>query len=145
MNNNLVVKVDNIPVGELTQENNQYIFSYTTQKNEFISLTMAPRAQQYLNNKLHPLFEMHLPEGYLLSIIKKHFSKITKTDDFGLLKLMSGNINGRITYETQITSKSSALSLQELINPISSSLFEELVSRYALSSALSGVQPKVLA
>jgi len=145
MQNSLVVKVGDIPVGELTKENNQYIFSYRAGNREFISLTMQPRAQQYLNNRLHPLFEMHLPEGYLLSIIKKHFSKLTKTDDFGLLKLMSGNINGRITYETAKKSKSKALSLDELINPVSSDLFEELVSRYALSSALSGVQPKILA
>ena len=145
MQNNLAVNVNNISVGKLTEENNQYIFSYKTQSEEFISLTMQPRTQQYLNNRLHPLFEMHLPEGYLLSIIKKHFSKLTKTDDFGLLKLMSANVNGRITYELVQNSRSNILSLDELINPVSDDLFEELVSRYALSSPLSGVQPKILA
>jgi hypothetical protein len=35
---------------------------------------------------LHPIFEMHLPEGYLLSIIKK-FSKLIDTDDFGSLQV----------------------------------------------------------
>ncbi|MDF1879133.1 type II toxin-antitoxin system HipA family toxin [Sulfurimonas sp. SAG-AH-194-C20] len=145
MLSSLVVKVDNGVVGELTQENNQYIFSYDKDNTKFISLTMQPRIEQYFNDRLHPIFEMHLPEGYLLAIIKKYFSKITKTDDFGLLKLMSGNINGRVTYETKRQSTKKVLSLDELINPASSDLFEELVSKYALSSALSGVQPKVLA
>ncbi len=59
---------------------------------------MPVRAKDYIYNKLHPIFEMHLLEGYLLSIIKKHFSKIVKTDDFGLLKVISSSIKGRIIY-----------------------------------------------
>jgi hypothetical protein len=35
---------------------------------------------------LHPIFEMHLPEGYLLSIIK-NFYKLIDTDDFGSLQV----------------------------------------------------------
>jgi serine/threonine-protein kinase HipA len=81
----LDVKVANNISGNIVLENNEFIYSYTTEeKDNFISLTMPVRAKPYIYNKLHPIFEMHLPEGYLLSIIKKHFSKITKTDDFGL-------------------------------------------------------------
>ena len=42
---------------------------------EFVSLTMPPRVEQYISTQLHPLFEMNLPEGYLLAIIKKHFEE----------------------------------------------------------------------
>jgi len=144
MPDSLKVKVNNTFVGKLFFESNKYIFSYSQNDSDFISLTMPSRSEQYLNSKLHPIFEMHLPEGYLLSIIKKHFSKIAKTDDFGLLKLMSSKIDGRISYENHDDNKSKALNLDELLNPSSENLFEELVSRFALSSALSGVQPKVL-
>ena len=53
---------------------------------------MPVHQKPYIHNKLHPIFEMHLPEGYLLSIIKKHFSKFAKTDDFGLLNIMVSSI-----------------------------------------------------
>jgi serine/threonine-protein kinase HipA len=146
MPNNLSVKINNNQIGNLNEESSKYIFTYdTTNKNEFLSLTMPIRNEQYLNHKLHPIFEMHLPEGYLLSVIKKHFSKLQKTDDFGLLKIMSNSINGRITYKDKTEKPSDALGLQDLLNPSSPNLFEELVSRFALQSALSGVQPKVLA
>lgn len=145
MQDSLAVNVLQKTIGTLSEENDKFIFSYLDKDVDFLSLTMPARNEQYLNNKLHPIFEMHLPEGYLLSIIKKHFSKLTKTDDFGLLKLMSSNINGRITYNTKTPKKNSSLKLEELLNPNNTNLFEELVSRFALTSSLSGVQPKVLA
>lgn len=142
----LTVKVDDKPVGNLLIENHEYIFSYDSENTgEFISLIMPVRTKNYVHNKLHPIFEMHLPEGYLLSIIKKHFSKIVKTDDFGLLKVMSSSIKGRITYERSQTNQNEPLFLDDLLKPKSEKLFDELVSRFALSSAISGVQPKVLA
>ncbi|MCX6051039.1 MAG: type II toxin-antitoxin system HipA family toxin [Campylobacterales bacterium] len=146
MENNLLVKVQGDFAGKMVLEDGEYIFSYQTENKEnFISLTMPLRTKDYVHTKLHPIFEMHLPEGYLLSIIKKHFAKIVKTDDFGLLQLMSPSIAGRVTYESQKNNHNSTLTLDELLHPKSEKLFDELVERFALSSALSGVQPKVLA
>ena len=146
MNDSLHVKVDEGVVGDLVFENGEYIFSYQTQeKTDFISLTMPVRAKDYTHINLHPFFEMHLPEGYLLSIIKKHFAKIARTDDFGLLQLMSPSIVGRVSYESQKNMGDSALTLDELLHSKDEKLFDELVERFALSSALSGVQPKVIA
>ncbi len=144
MSNSINVNVYESNIGELSYESDKYIFSYVKGATDYISLTMPVRKEQYLSKNLHPIFEMHLPEGYLLSIIKKHFSKITKTDDFGLLKIMSTSIDGRITYDLS-NDKTNSLSLEDLLNPSSDKLFEELVSQFALNSALSGVQPKVLA
>ena len=146
MRDSLHVKVLNQEIGTLVYENKEYIFDYTTQiRDNFISLNMPVRSKSYVNYKLHPVFEMHLPEGYLLSIIKKHFSKLTKTDDFGLLKLMSSSINGRVSYYSKNKNKEETLNLKNLIHPKKENLFDELVSRFALNSPLSGVQPKVLA
>ena len=146
MKDNLLVKVNNHLSGRLTFENSEYIYRYQSQNSDdFISLTMPLREKNYVHSKLHPIFEMHLPEGYLLSIIKKHFSKLVKTDDYGLLKLMSPAIYGRVTYESKEQTQSKELSLENLIHPKNENLFDELVERFALSSPLSGVQPKVLA
>jgi len=142
----LRVNVDSNLVGELIKENDEFIFAYETEDaNDFISLGMQVRQKPFIYNKLHPIFEMHLPEGYLLSMIKKHFSKLIKTDDFGLLKVMAPSIKGRVSYQTTSGDIGSNLSLDDLLHPQSDTLFDELVSRFALYSALSGVQPKVLA
>ncbi len=146
MQDSLHVKVLNQKVGNILLEHNEYIFDYNTPNaNDFVSLSMPVRVKSYANPKLHPIFEMHLPEGYLLSIIKKHFAKITKTDDFGLLQLMAHSIKGRLTYDADTTPKDEILSLDTLLHPKNETLFDELVTRFALNSPLSGVQPKVLA
>lgn len=142
----LRVNIDSNLAGELIKENDEFIFAYETEDaNDFISLGMQVRQKPFIYNKLHPIFEMHLPEGYLLSMIKKHFSKLIKTDDFGLLKVMAPSIKGRVSYQTTSGDIGSDLSLDDLLHPQSDTLFDELVSRFALYSALSGVQPKVLA
>lgn len=146
MSDFLTVKVYSKTSGILSFEENEYIFSYKTEdKKDFISLTMPVRAKSWNSKNLHPLFEMHLPEGYLLSIIKKHFSKFTKTDDFGLLKLMSPSIKGRVSYEQDLKVELKPLLLDDLLHSSNEKLFDELVSRFALNSPISGVQPKVLA
>lgn len=146
MSDFLNVKVDSKTSGVLSFEENEYIFSYKTEdKKDFISLTMPVRAKSWNSKNLHPLFEMHLPEGYLLSIIKKHFSKFTKTDDFGLLKLMSPSIKGRVSYKEDLKVELKPLVLDDLLHSSNEKLFDELVSRFALNSPISGVQPKVLA
>ena len=146
MSDFLTVKVNSKTSGVLSFEENEYIFSYKTEdKKDFISLTMPVRAKSWNSKNLHPLFEMHLPEGYLLSIIKKHFSKFTKTDDFGLLKLMSPSIKGRVSYEQDLKIELKPLILDDLLHSSNEKLFDELVSRFALNSPISGVQPKILA
>lgn len=143
---NLNVKVDLNRVGELIKENEEFILSYTSEnKDDFISLIMPIRQKPYIHNKLHPIFEMHLPEGYLLSIIKKHFSKLFKTDDFGLLNIMAPSIKGRVSYESDFLRVETNLTLDDLLHSKNDNLFDELLDRFALNSALSGVQPKVLA
>ncbi|MGB7401607.1 MAG: type II toxin-antitoxin system HipA family toxin [Arcobacter sp.] len=142
----LNVKVNSNSSGNLIKEDNEFIFSYDCEeKNNFISLLMPVRSKPFIHNKLHPIFEMHLPEGYLLSIIKKHFSKLTKTDDFGLLKVMSDSIKGRLSYESNFIKADDSLSLDDLLHTKKDNLFDELVTKFALNSAISGVQPKVLA
>jgi len=142
----LYVNVEGRKSGKLSIENGEVIFSYSSEEREdYISLTMPVRQKSYIHSQLHPFFEMHLPEGYLLSIIKKHFSKFHKTDDFGLLQLMASSIKGRVTFRAERETERDYFTLDNLLHSKDENLFEELVSRFALRSSLSGVQPKVLA
>ena len=147
MSNELNVCIGGYPAGKLFSETEEFVFRYseTAPPEQFVSLTMPVRRKDYSHPRLHPIFEMHLPEGYLLSIIKKQFAKITHTDDFGLLKLLAPNVRGRVEYIRDDQPEKSPLHLDTLLHSDNPGLFEELVSRFALRSALSGVQPKVLA
>lgn len=141
----LTVKVNQLPVGGLSKTDNEFVFTYSSRiEKNFISLTMPVRAKSYVSAHLLPIFEMHLPEGYLLSVIKKHFSKLVDTDDFGLLCLLADNVSGRLSYADQ-SSLNSPLTLDELLHSQNENFFADLVERFALSSPVSGVQPKVLA
>ena len=145
MSNELTVKVFQHDAGCLLKEKGAFVFNCISKSEDgFISLTMPVRARSYAHPYLHPIFEMHLPEGYLLSVIKKQFSKLTSTDDFGLLRLLSSSIRGRVHYQNGIETPE-VLSLDDLLHPKHPKLFDELVTRFAFKSPLSGVQPKVLA
>ena len=147
MNRDLSVRVNNRQSGQITLEDEEFIFNYHTEtdKNNFVSLSMPVRKKNYIHKRLHPIFEMQLPEGYLRAVIQKHFAKLTETDDFGLLNLLSPSIRGRLAYGNDNNFQSSPYSLDELITPLETNLFQELIERFALHSPLSGVQPKVLA
>jgi len=141
----IAVRVNQGKVGGLRKEGGEFLFNYEplTASDDFISLTMPVRAKGYVHSQLPPIFEMHLPEGYLLALLKKQFSKLTETDDFGLLRLLSACVRGRINYALPIDSVSS-FALEDLLHSEQPDLFNELVVRFALKSPLSGVQPKVL-
>ncbi|WP_395344819.1 HipA N-terminal domain-containing protein [Ningiella sp. W23] len=108
----LCVNVMGYDSGQLFEENNHTIFRYSDNVTceHFVSLTMPVRKQEYSHSKLLPIFEMHLPEGYLLSVIKKHFAKITRTDDLGLLHILSTSVDGRISYSGNIQESEPELS-----------------------------------
>lgn len=149
MPSDLQVVVCGQVVAKLSYADAEYVLNYEVNHREksdlFVSLTMPVRVKSYVSYLLHPIFEMHLPEGYLLSIIKKHFTKLVDTDDFGLLHLLSPNIRGRLEYVSSNMPNIKPLHLEDLLTPRHPNLFEELVSKFALNTPLSGVQPKVLA
>lgn len=129
----------------LSKESDEFLLNYVCDDSpSFVSLTMPVRAKSYVSNRLFPIFEMHLPEGYLLSVLKKHFSKLMATDDFGLLALLAGKVQGRLSYGANL-SDGEFFSLDEVLQSSQPDLFAQLVGRFALSSPVSGVQPKVLA
>lgn len=147
MSGELNVKIHDKNIGVVSEQKHEHAFSYhhDVDASDFVSLTMPVRTKSYQFQGVHPIFEMSLPEGYLLAVIKKHFAKLTDTEGLGLLKLLAPSIKGRLQFGTENTSGADELTLSELLHPSSNTLFQELVHRFALSSPVSGVQPKVLA
>lgn len=139
----LKVFVNQTNSGTLSKEADKYIFNYATGSNNVVSLTMPIRSQSWVDTKLHPIFQMNLPEGALKDAIKNSFAKIKKMDDIGFLELIGPYMLGRIKFnELQVDDNS--LELDSILHNSKEKLFDELLAKFAIRSGISGVQPKLL-
>ena len=129
--------------GKLSHENEKFIFNYDDNAKDLVSLTMPIRKESWSSKKLHPIFDMNMPEGALKEVIKNRFSKIQKMDDFGFLKLIGPFMLGRVKFE-KIIKDEEALNLEDILSSNKEGLFEELMEKFAIRSGVSGVQPKLL-
>lgn len=136
------VFVNDTKVGQLIQEE-KYVFNYSSDAQEIISLTMPIRSESWTSTELHPIFQMNMPEGALREAIKNHFSKIEKMDDMGFLKIVGPYVLGRVKFQ-ELVHTEEHLSLEEILSSQKENLFEELMERFAIRSGVSGVQPKLL-
>lgn len=148
----LAVWAANQHSGLLARESgSKYVFSYdpTAAYGAQVSLTMPVRLESWGSRDLHPIFQMNLPEGALLEAIRRAIAKVIGEDDLSILRVTGGNQVGRNRFALPDDSSphisETSESLDELLAyPDTKELFHELVAKYALSSGISGVQPKVL-
>ena len=119
-----------------------------TAADNFVSLTMPVRTESWVwDDQLHPVFQMNLPEGYLLQILQEQFGPHIGADPIALLSVTGRNMVGRI----QVAATGAALDeppkpieVSELLQGDNSEeAFAELVRQHA-ASGVSGVQPKFL-
>ncbi|MFC3550709.1 type II toxin-antitoxin system HipA family toxin [Lysobacter cavernae] len=115
---------------------------------DFVSLTMRVRRDAYLwDDVLHPVFQMNLPEGYLLQALQEQFGPHIGASPMALLSVIGRNMIGRIQVATR------GANLEEPAKPVdvagllqgdnSEEAFAELVRQHA-ASGVSGVVPKFL-
>lgn len=140
---NLKVYINKEFSGTLSLENEQYVFNYTDDAQDIVSLTMPIRKASWLSKKLHPIFQMNLPEGALKEVIKNHFAKIEQMDDINFLRVVGPYMLGRVKFN-HIEKKSDHLAIEDILHNNKGNLFEELMQRFAIRSGVSGVQPKLL-
>jgi len=143
MKDKLKVYINKTHSGNLTCEDEQYTFNYLEDAKDLVSLTMPIRSASWNSKKLHPIFEMNMPEGALKDSIKNHFAKIETMDDLGMLKIIGPYMLGRVKFNKIIQAKEN-LQLNEIITSSKQNLFDELMERFAIKSGVSGVQPKLL-
>ena len=143
MEDSIKVFVNKTHSGNLSYEDDKYIFNYKESARDLVSLTMPLRNSSWNSKKLHPIFQMNMPEGALKDTIKNHFSKIQKMDDINFLKLIGPYMLGRVKFE-EIGDVKDDLKLEDILNSSKQNLFDELLERFAIRSGVSGVQPKIL-
>ncbi len=135
--------------GELLYEEDKdlYVFNYT-QKEQTISLIMPYKPSSYIwKRKLHPIFDMNMPEGYLFELLKNQLSKeFGRLTDYLLFSFLAPNMYGRLTYKSEFAEKEfKYLDLDFVIKNDSEDTFAKLVDSFLERNAVSGVQPKTLA
>jgi serine/threonine-protein kinase HipA len=90
--------------GELLEtDDGEYLFTYDSHyisqyPNQFITFTMPVTAEPYKSNRLFPVFEGLIPEGWLLDIATKSW-KINQNDRMGLLLACCKNCIGALSVE----------------------------------------------
>jgi serine/threonine-protein kinase HipA len=149
MKKNIQVNIHNSEVGNLFYEKdkNRYGFNYLNNLAP-ISLIMPYKKSTYIwNRNLHPIFDMNMPEGYLLELFKKHLNKEhSYIDDFLIFSYLCSNIESRLTYKSWFGNKTyNSINIQEVIENDNIDTFTRLVKMFMQKNAISGIQPKTIA
>jgi len=113
---------------------------------DFASLLMPVRAQSWVWPTLHPFFQVNLPEGFLLSVLKEQLGPHLGSRPLDLLSVVGQNMIGRVQVSAgeSVTAAAARLELEPLLHGAASAeVFMALLREYA-TSGVSGVMPKFL-
>lgn len=135
-------------VAGLLSKESVFVFNYdrSAPAAAAVSLTMQVRQRSYNSGDLHHVFAQNRPEGYLRLIIEERLARLGAPSDLFLLYTAGSRQIGRLTYSVpgHPVPEDSAENLKEILSGDSAAIFERLIDQYALSSGISGIQPKVL-
>lgn len=115
---------------------------------DFVSLTMPVRTESYVwDDVLHPIFQMNLPEGYLLQVLQEQLGPQVTGSPMALLSVIGRNMVGRIQVAApgaNLAEPTQPIELAALLQGDNSEeAFAELVRQHA-ASGVSGIVPKFL-
>jgi serine/threonine-protein kinase HipA len=119
-----------------------------TATEDFVSLTMPVRTESWVwDDQLPPIFQMNLPEGYLLQVLQEQFGPHVGASPLALLSVVGRNMVGRIqvaAHGAQLEEPAKPVEVADLLQGDNSEeAFAELVRQHA-TSGVSGVLPKFL-
>ena len=86
--------------GALSAERpDRYVFAYdpACPPPRFVSLTMPVRLESYVWHELHPVFQMSLPEGELLTRLRHRLAKTGAGTPLHLLAIVGAEMIGRVS------------------------------------------------
>ena len=117
-------------------------------RTDFVSLTMPVRTESYAwDDTLHPVFQMNLPEGYLLQVLQEQLGPQVTGSPMALLSVIGRNMVGRLqtaAADANLDEPAQPFEVAELLQGDNSEeTFAELVRQHA-TSGVSGVVPKFL-
>lgn len=129
----------------------QFSFRYAPSATDraAICLSMPTRYADYPQTGLHPIFQMNLPEGFVLEALRNRFAKTTSLNPMLLLAMTGRNEPiGRLQVDMPGLAPAPVSTGERLADLIAwdgtEDLFEALLDKYILRSGISGVQPKLL-
>lgn len=136
-------------IGTLVEEVGRYVFTYLPDSppENLVSLLMPVRAESYVWPRLHPFFQMNLPEGIKKDIMIRHLGPHADVSDFGLLALTGANTIGRVQVVPDGTTPSAAMSTANLAELLASTDARDnllALLEAGVSEGVSGVMPKAL-
>lgn len=119
-----------------------------THPEDFVSLTMPVRTESWVwDDRLHPFFQMNLPEGYLYRVLEEKFGPYIGASPINLLSIVGRNMIGRVQVAplgADLAEPITPFDVAELLQGDNSeAAFSHLVHKYA-TSGVSGVVPKFL-
>ena len=146
------VWVEDRPVGRLDKFERGSTFVYDADVNpaDAISLTMPVRTASYDSIRgLLPVFDTNLPEGALRERIETGLRKAHgRVDPIDILRMTGRNQIGRITILPEGEKperRASIRNIDEILEQqATQALVEEIMTRYATRSGVSGAMPKIL-
>jgi serine/threonine-protein kinase HipA len=137
--------------GRLQREGGDYVFTFdpAAAARAAPALSMPRRIKPYVHKSLHPVFQMNLPEGYVLEQLRQRLAKTTGMDPLLLLTVVGSQAPiGRLRFSAPGAAALPETPGERLADLLASQgsrdLFARLVDSYVMRSGLSGVQPKVL-
>ncbi len=140
--------------GKILTSAGDYLFRYHeyAKMQAAISLLMPVRLDDYRHRELHPIFQMNLPEGYVLEQLRNRLAKVANVDPMLLLALSGSSAPiGRVAVSSPEVDallrrqQFPGEKLEEILAwDGAEDIFAGLVDRYILRAGISGVQPKVL-
>lgn len=140
--------------GRISNGVHDYLFRYREDADvrAAVSLLMPVRNDEYRSRGLHPVFQMNLPEGYVLEQLRNRLAKVANVDPTLLLALSgSSSPIGRVSVSSAAVDallerqQFPGEKLEEILRwDGTEDIFAGLVDRYILRAGISGVQPKVL-
>ncbi len=140
----LRVNVDREELGLLTHGATHYY--QPTQTAISPSLTMVRSSLDgYESGALHPIFAQNLPEGFTRRFIAERLARYAKVNDMYLLVLQGDCGIGMLSYQSDADlPMAESVTLSDILHYQGKApLFPQLLEKYYLRNALSGVQPKV--
>ena len=121
-------------------------YLHGTRPEHFVSLLMPVQSPSWEWPNLHPFFQVSLPEGFLLSVLKEQLGPHLGASPIDLLSVVGHNMIGRVQVSAG-TSPNPQLAANELDGLLhgesSREVFLRLMGQYA-ASGVSGVVPKFL-
>jgi serine/threonine-protein kinase HipA len=116
--------------------------------NNLVSLTMHVQTESHVwDDQLHPIFQMNLPEGYLLQVLQEEFGPTIGASPLALLSVVGRNMIGRLQVAppgASVDEAPKAIDVADLLQGDNSEeAFSQLVREHA-RSGVSGILPKFL-